>query len=199
VSDPQLVLWYSFEPGVANFGLDSVITAIGLAVFGADFAPLDPPDRLAQVKRLLGQLRVLLVWDNFETVREMADPAGATAPLDEAGRTALKGFLDWVRDHSASTVIITSRAQENWLGQVRIEVAGLKRAEAAEYGSYLLAPYPDAQRRRERRSFGDLLDWLDGHPLAMRLTLPRLATIDPAELLAGLRGTKPLSTCAVRR
>ena len=41
VDDPRLVFWHSFEPGVASFGLDGVITAIGLAVFGADFARLD--------------------------------------------------------------------------------------------------------------------------------------------------------------
>ncbi|HEV3295723.1 MAG TPA: tetratricopeptide repeat protein, partial [Streptosporangiaceae bacterium] len=55
-----------------------------------------------------------------------------------------------------------------------------------------LAPYPAAQARRAHRSFGDLLDWLDGHPLSMRLTLPRLDTTGPGELLAGLRGTTPL-------
>jgi tetratricopeptide (TPR) repeat protein len=193
VDDPRLVCWHSFEPGVASFGLDGVITGTGLAVFGADFARLDPPQRLAQVKRLLGQLRVLLVWDNFESVREMPDPAGATPPLDEAGCAALKGFLEWVRDHSRSAVIITSRAQEDWLGQVRrIPVGGLNRAEAAQYAGHLLAPFPAARERRERRSFGELLGWLDGHPLAMRLTLPRLDTADPAELLAALRGTTPL-------
>ena len=136
---------------------------------------------------------MLLVWDNFETVREMPDPAGATPPLDEAGCAALQEFLEWVRDHSPSAVIITSRAQEDWLGQVRrIGVGGLNRAEAAEYAGHLLAPYPAAQARRERRSFGELLDWLDGHPLAMRLTLPRLDTTDPADLLAALQGTTPL-------
>jgi tetratricopeptide (TPR) repeat protein len=193
VDDPRLVFWHSFEPGVASFGLDGVISGTGLAVFGADFARLDPPGRLAQVKRLLGQLRVLLVWDNFESVREMPDPAGATPPLEEAGCAALKGFLEWVRDHSRSVVIITSRAQEDWLGQVRrIGVGGLNRAEAAEYAGYLLAPFPAARERRERRSFGELLEWLDGHPLAMRLTLPRLDTADPADLLAALRGTIPL-------
>ena len=46
--------WHSFEPGVASFGLDGVITGLGLAVFGADFARLDPPQRLDAVKRLLG-------------------------------------------------------------------------------------------------------------------------------------------------
>ncbi len=193
VDDPRLVCWHSFEPGVASFGLEGVITALGLAVFGADFARLDPPQRLDAVKRLLGQYRVLLVWDNFESVREMPDPAGVTPPLEEAGCAALKGFLEWVRDHSSSTVLITSRAQEGWLGEVRrIEVGGLNRAEAAQYAVHLLAPFPAAQRRRERRSFGELLEWLDGHPLAMRLILPRLDTADPADLLAALRGTTPL-------
>ena len=193
VDDPRLVFWHSFEPGVASFGLDGVITALGLNVFGTDFARLDPPQRLETVKQLLAQYRVLLIWDNFESVREMPDPAGATLPLDEAASAALQGFLGWVRDHSRSTVLVTSRAQESWLGQVRrIGVGGLNRTEAALYAGHLLEPYPAAQRRREHRSFVDLLDWLDGHPLAMRLTLPRVDTIDPGDLLAALRGTSPL-------
>ena len=135
---------------------------------------------------------MLLVWDNFESVREMPDPAGATPPLDEAGCAALKSSWSGCAIIPASAVIITSRAQEDWLGQVRrIPVGGLNRAEASQYAVHLLAPFPAAQRRRERRSFGELLEWLDGHPLAMRLTLPRLDTTDPADLLAGLRGTTP--------
>ena len=193
VDHPRLVFWHSFEPGLATFGLDGVITEIGLEAFGADFARLDTPERLEAVKRLLAQYRVLLIWDNFESVREMPDPAGATPPLDETGCNTLKAFLDWVRDHSASVVLATSRAQEDWLGQVRrIAVGGLNLTEAAQYAGHILEPYPAAQRRRQRRSFASLLDWLDGHPLAMRLTLPRLDAIDPSELLAALRGTAPL-------
>jgi len=193
VSDPRLVVWHSFEPGVASFGLDGVVNGIGLEVFGADFARLEAPQRLAAVRNLLAQYRALLVWDNFESVREMPDPDGATRPLDEAEAGRLREFLDWIRDHSASTVVITSRAREDWLGEVRrIEVGGLNRTEAAQYAGHLLAPYPAAQARREQRSFGELLDWLDGHPLAMRLTLPRLGEIGPAELLGGLRGTVSL-------
>ena len=195
VDDPRLVLWHSFEPGVASFGLDGLITGLGLDIFGAGFGRLDAGQRLDAVRRLLAEHRVLLVWDNFETVREMPDPDGATPPLDEEGCAALKGFLAWVRDHSRSAVIITSRTPEGWLGQVRrITVGGLNRAEAARYADHLLAPYPSAQAGRERRSFGELLDWLDGHPLAMRLTLPRLDTTDPAELLSALQGTTPLPT-----
>ena len=193
VSDPRLVFWHSFEPGVATFGLDGVITSLGLATFGPNFARLDHASRLSKVQQLLTQLRVLLVWDNFESVRELPDPAGATPPLDEDGCAALKGFLEWVRDHSASTVLITSRAQEGWLGDVRrIRVGGLNRAEAAEYATHLLSSYPAAQVRRGERTFGDLLQWLDGHPLAMRLTLPRLDAVEPDDLMADLRGTVPL-------
>ncbi len=192
-SDPQLVVWHSFEPGVASFGLDGVITGIGLGTFGTDFAPLETPQRLDAVKRLLTQYRCLLVWDNFESVTEMPDPAGATPPLDGLGCTQLREFLHWIRDHSGSTVIITSRAREDWLGEVRrIAVGGLNRAEAVEYSGLLLAPFSAVQARREQRSFGELLDWLDGHPLSMRLTLPRLEDVEPADLLAGLRGTIPL-------
>jgi tetratricopeptide (TPR) repeat protein len=194
VDDPRLVAWHSFEPGVASFGVDGMITAIGLDMFGTDFARLDPAERLGAVKQLLGQYQGLLVWDNFESVAEMPDPAGATPRLDEAGRWRLREFLGWVRDHSASTVIITSRAREDWLGEVRrIEVGGLNRAEAARYAGRLLDPYPAARQRRQRPSFGQLLEWLDGHPLAMRLTLPRLETTEPARLLAALRGTAPLT------
>ena len=193
VDDPRLVVWHSFEPGVATFGLDGVITSLGLAVFGADFARLEAGERLGAVQRLMERHRVLLVWDNFESVKEMPDPTGVTPPLDAPGCAALKEFLDQVRQHSRSTVIITSRAAEDWLGQVRrIGVGGLNRAEAAEYAGYLLAPFPAAQARRERRSFGELLEWLSGHPLAMRLTLPRLDTTDPGDLLAALQGTTPL-------
>ena len=195
VSDPRLVFWHSFEPGVATFGLDGVIASLGLSAFGDDFARLDRAQRVDQVKQLLKQARVLLVWDNFETVAEMPDPAAATPPLDADGCAELREFLDWVRGHSASMVLITSRAPENWLGPVhRIEVGRLNRAEATEYAGLLLAPFPAASARREQRSFADLLEWLDGHPLAMRVTLPRLDATEPSGLLAGLQGTIPLPT-----
>ena len=193
VDDPRLVFWHSFEPGASSSGLDRVITGIGLELFGADFARLAPEERLEAVKQVLGQYRALLLWDNFESVREMPDPGEATPTLDRADRTALKDFLEWVRDHSSSVLIITSRAQEGWLGQVRrIGVGGLSRMEAAEYAGYLLAASPVAQVQRERRSFADLLDWLDGNPLAMRVVLPLLNRTDPAVLLAGLRGASPV-------
>jgi hypothetical protein len=194
VEDPRLVHWHSFEPGVASFGLNEVIAAIGLQLFGADFARLDPARRLDAVKQLMAEHRMLLVWDNFESVKEMPDLAGATPPLGEAECGQLREFLQWVRDHSTSAVIVTSRAKEDWLGDIRrIPVGGLSRTEAAQYATRLLAPFPAAQRHRKRRSFGELLEWLDGHPLAMRLTLPRL---EPVRIL--MWGVAGVTGCILR-
>ncbi|HEU0089728.1 MAG TPA: CHAT domain-containing protein [Pseudonocardiaceae bacterium] len=53
VDRPDWVIWHSFEPGVASFGLDGVVAAIGLRVFGTDFAQLDPTQRRAVVLKLL--------------------------------------------------------------------------------------------------------------------------------------------------
>jgi hypothetical protein len=65
MDDPRFVFWHSFEPGVASFGLAGVITGIGLAVFGADFAALQPDDRRRAVQNLLAAHRLLLIWDSF--------------------------------------------------------------------------------------------------------------------------------------
>ena len=80
MDDPRFVFWHSFEPGVASFGPAGVITEIGLAVFGAGFAALQPDDRRRAVQNLLAEHRLLLIWDSFQAVRSMPDPGGATPP-----------------------------------------------------------------------------------------------------------------------
>ena len=50
---------------VASFGPAGVITGIGLAVFGAGFAALQPDDRRRAVQNLLAAHRLLLIWDSF--------------------------------------------------------------------------------------------------------------------------------------
>ena len=193
VDQPEWVFWRSFEPGEASFGLDGVITEIGLALHGPEFAQLDDDARRTWVQNALAEHRMLLMWDNFESVREMPDPGRVTLPLDDPGSAEIRDFLAQLAVHGKSAVVITSRTREDWLGPIRrIEVGGLTRSEAVEYADVLLAGSPAAQQRRAQRSFGELQEWLDGHPLAMRLTLPRLDTTDPADLLAELRGTTPI-------
>ena len=203
---PEWVFWHSFEPGLASFGLDGVITEIGLAVFGPGFARLDAAQRISVAEGFLRDHGALLIWDNFESVRSVPDPAATTPPLDEAG-CQLRGFLQRLAAGGRSAVLVTSRSEETWLDDGvapgpggaavpvtlrRIRVAGLTPEEATQYAGDLLAPYPAATPRRADRAFGELMQWLDGHPLSMRLVLPHLDTTAPAALLAGLQGTAPL-------
>ena len=201
VERPGWVFWHSFEPGLASFGLAGVISEIGLAVFGAGFAQLDEDQRTGVVEEFLRERRALLIWDNFESVRSLPDPAAATPPLEEIGCDQLRGFLHRLATGARSTVLITSRTTETWLNDTspaspgelrRITVNGLLPQEAAEYADELLAPYPAAAPRRASRTFGELMEWLDGHPLSMRLILPHLNTTDPKVLLEGLQGIGPL-------
>ena len=207
VERPEWVFWHSFEPGLASFGLDGVIAEIGLTVFGPDFVRLDAAQRTGVVEGFLRDHRALLIWDNFESVRSVPDPSAATPPLDEAGCQQLRGFLQKLAAGRCSAVLVTSRSDEPWLNASagsgpggaavpvtlrRIRVAGLAPEDATVYAGDLLAAYPAAAARRADRAFGELMQWLDGHPLSMRLVLPHLDTTGPGVLLAGLQGTAPL-------
>jgi tetratricopeptide (TPR) repeat protein len=207
VERPEWVFWHSFEPGLASFGLDAVIAEVGLAVFGPDFARLDNTQRGGVVEGFLRDHRALLIWDNFESVRSIPASSEAMPPLDEAGCQQLRGFLQTLAAGGHSAVLVTSRSDEPWLGDGtgpgrsgatapvilrRIQVDGLTPEEATQYAGDLLAAYPAAAPRRADRAFGELMQWLDGHPLSMRLVLPHLDTTNPGVLLAGLHGTAPL-------
>jgi len=189
---PEWVFFHSFEPGLASFGLDGVVTEIGLRRYGADFVgkTRDAAHRREVILKLLRDHRMLLIWDNFETVRELPDATGATPPLDAAQQQHMRDFLSALaREGGKSGVIITSRTPENWLGDVRrLPLGGLTASEAAEMAEDVLRPYPEARGQRQDRSFADLLDWLKGHPLSLRLLLPQLETTSAPHLLEGLKG-----------
>ena len=191
VDRPEWVLFHSFAPGTATFGLDAAVTEIGLAVWGADFLrkAATPAQREAAVLRLLRDRRLLLIWDNVESLRSMPD--AASGPLPQAECDRLRRFLDELRAPGGrSGVILTSRAPEDWLcdGLRRIEIGGLDAEAAAELADDLLKDLPLATQRRKERSFKALMDWLEGHPLSLRVLLPKLETMPPAALLAALQG-----------
>jgi tetratricopeptide (TPR) repeat protein len=192
VENPEWIFFHSFEPGVASFNLDGVVTEIGLQLFGPDFVgrTRDAAQRRELILMALREQRMLLIWDNFETVRELPDVTGATPPLDAAQQQRMRDFLtELARENGKSGVIITSRTPEYWLGDVRRhELGGLTAGEAAEMARDVLRPYPQARMRQRDRAFADLLNWLDGHPLSLRLLLPHLETIPAATLLDGLKG-----------
>ncbi len=198
VDQPGWVIWHSFEPGIASFGLPALLATIGLRVYGPGFGRLDLSARRNAVRELFEQRRLLLVCDNLEAAWSMPDPTGATPPLGDAELAELRDFLVDAAAGGRSTVLVTSRTPEDWLGDVcRIRLGNLTFRESAQYADALVAASPRARASRAQRAFAELLTELDGHPLSMRLLLPHLETLAPEEILAGLRGTGPLPADAM--
>ena len=115
---PDWVFFHSFEPGLASFGLDGVLTAIGLKLFGDDSsAGRRDPGTGGRWSGNAERHRMLLIWDNFECVYSMADPASRRrrSTRRSAGRCA--AFLAEVAAEGCSRLIITSRSEEDWLGR----------------------------------------------------------------------------------
>lgn len=194
VDQPEWIFWHSFGPGDANCELDEIVKKIGMKLPIKDFATLDARQRRTAVLQELSEHRMLLIWDGFEAVRTMRDRAHAMHPSNGKSQAELRGFLEDLAEHGSSVVLITSRTPEDWLGDVgHIRVRGLEKREAAEYADTLFAHHPHARGRRTRQAFGSLMEFLDGHPLSMKLILPRLDAVDPEVLLGGLRGTVPLA------
>ena len=206
LDDPRLVFFHSFEPGLPTFGLDLIVNEI-MARFGNAQAYLEAGttrERAELALKLFRQARCLLIWDNFETVASMPEPGQATPPLDEAKKAELLWFIGELRK-SKSALLITSRSEEAWLGGpesiVRCEVGGLAERDALQYADHLLAPHAQASANRaaEPKSFKELIDYLGGHPLSLKLILPRLSEMLPSALLAGLKGQGPLPPALRRR
>ena len=195
LADPRLVFFHSFEPGLPTFGLDLIVNEI-MARFGQTEAYLaagTTKERAELILQVLRQHRGLLIWDNFEMVASMPELGQATPPLDDAKKAELLWFIGELRK-SKSALFITSRSEERWLGGpesfVRCEVGGLTKRDALQYADHLLAPHAQASARRaaEPNAFKELIDYLGGHPLSLKLILPRLSEASPSALLAGLKG-----------
>ena len=187
VERPDWVFWHSFEPGVASFGLDGVVSEIGWSLYGREFLQLDEDHRRAVVLNELKKRRMLLVWDNFESVRSMPDTGRATPPLDEEECAALREFLVEVAAGDGSSVLITSRTTEDWLGDVRrIQVGGLLAHEAAEYADVLLAPSSSSGAARRAPT--------SAAPGAVRRSAPTTET----QKFCGSRSSRPAGTHATR-
>ncbi len=106
------------------------------------------------VGRLLAEQRLLLllIWDNFETVRSMPDPAGATAPLDAAGCGEMRAFLARLAANGKTAVIITSRTSEDGLSPVRrIPVSGARHPKSRSQ-DHQRAPLHRRIQRATRRA-----------------------------------------------
>ena len=177
-------LWFTFqEIRSAEF----VFNRMGEALFGPQFITAEMGAKLDALAEVFRENRFLIVWDNFEVVRGIpSTPVAAT--LSGEDQVLLKTFLAKLRG-GQSKVIITSRSDEEWLeftNRYEIPLGGLQGEERWDYCEIILRDLGLTIDRKDA-DLVTLMDLLGGHPLAMRVILPRLAKQKASALIQALQ------------
>ena len=180
---PGGVFYTSFDAGA---GLDRVLHETGTAVAGLDFGDL----RAAERRRwLLGYLQdndTLLVWDRLENLAGF--PAGVPGILEDSELEELNTFLSEVAETGRTQVLLVSRQRESWLSALHSEhrLGGLDGHDRIEFGVRLMEE-TGVDSGRLGPEYLELLELVNGHPLAMEVAIPLLGEVPASVLLGELR------------
>ena len=176
------MIWFRFDDSMRN--AEYVINRLGEALLGTQLIALKLPQRLAALAQVLRENRLLIIWDNFEVVRGM--PGGSIpGTMGKGDQDLLQRFLAALRG-GKTKVLLTSRSPEDWLdasNRFAVSIGGLRGEERWEYCSAILRDL-GLRVDREDGHLAELMDQLDGHPLAMRVLLPELERAPARELIS---------------
>ena len=171
--------WFSFrEIHSARY----MLNRLGEEVLGADFARTPPEQGFNDLTVALRKRRHVIIWDNFESAVGIPG-SSISASLSKSDLDVLAHFLDKLRG-GATKVLITSRSAEDWLGPERrflLRLPGLDTQERWDFCE-LLVKNLGLKVNREDPALIDLIDELQGHPLAMRVVLSQLEKRSAAEV-----------------
>ena len=172
-------LWFAFDDiRSAEFVVNRLVTVC----LGHDAIALPMEQKLPQLIRALRELRLLVVWDNFESVAGIEGTALNPA-LTEADRTVLKSLLQQLRGASQDPhhQPLSGRVAHIHRG-VRLPLLGLR---GEDVWAYCDAVVRDLGLKLDRNDPDclELLNELDGHPLALRAVLMQLAEDSAREIL----------------
>ncbi|WP_029630669.1 CHAT domain-containing tetratricopeptide repeat protein, partial [Zavarzinella formosa] len=190
-------LWFDFrEVRSAEY----VLNRIGEALTGKpEFATHKVEEKLAFLADACRGNPVRIVWDNFESARGI-DGTAMTGNLSDDDAKLLKEFLTRLRG-GRTKVLITSRSAEEWLGITNIgkpvSLGGLDGEERWEFANAVLGDFDLRQNlAKPNPHVKELVEMLKGHPLAMRVMLPKLANRPAAQLIADLETNLAKQTLA---
>ena len=182
------VFYTAFDSGA---GLERVIHEAGTSIAGLKFADMPAEERHRWLVSYLQDQPSLLIWDGLEQVAGFPNPEAAL--LDQAECSKLNAFLQEVVSGGQSWILLVSRRNsENWLTaphQVH-QLKGLDRRGALELGGKILdkaglmeTPRSQSIQSRLGPDYLELLDLVDGHPLALQIALPMLKELPASTLV----------------
>ena len=182
---PEGVFHTNFDVGA---GLDKALHEIGTALAGLEFGDLSAVARRRWLVEYLREHQTLLVWDSVENLAGF--PAAGTGLLEDDELKELNEFLTELGAEGGQTsVLLVSRSSdEAWLsaphGSYLLE--GLSGMDRVEFATRLMEE-TGVDPARLGPEFIELMDLVEGHPLAMEMAVPLIKDVPASVLLTELR------------
>ena len=182
---PDGVFHTTFDVGA---GLEKALHETGSALAGLEFGDLSAAARRQWLLEYLREHQTLLVWDGVENLAGFPSPG--TGLLEEGELADLDGFLTELAAEGGNTrvLLVSRRDSEPWLsthhGNYLLE--GLKGQDRVEFATRLMEEC-GVDPARLGAEFIELLDLVEGHPLAMEVAIPLLKDVPASVLLTELR------------
>jgi len=163
-----------------------VVNYTGSHFFKNDFLTADMNEKIEALAEVLNRKRIIVVWDNFEVVAGI-EGTYIKPTLSERDRAILLSLVEKIRAEKGK-ILITSRSEEEWLGiqRMRVSISGLGGEEMWEYCEAILHNL-GIEINREDPDQLELMTLLDGHPLAMRVILPKLEKMTAQQVIDAIR------------
>ena len=184
VTFPGGVFYTAFEASHPA-GIERVVHEIGTAVAGLDFANIPANQQRQWVTTYLQQNASLLVWDNVENVAGFPD--GSPGLLDETELPGLAAFLSEVTTGPVGSrgLLLSRRPSESWLSvpHTSVRLDGLMEADRNGLAAAVMEKVA-VPASRVGNDFGELMELLQGHPLAMQVAIPPVKEV-PASVAVG--------------
>ena len=187
VAYPDGVFYTAFEASQPA-GIERVVHEIGTAVAGLNFADMPAAQQRQWVLAYLQQNPSLLIWDNVENVAGF--PEGSPGLLEEGELPDLAAFLGEATTGPVGTsaLLLSRRESEEWVTApyTSLRLDGLTNSD--QFGlAAVLMDKGGVPANRAGTDFGELLEALDGHPLAMQIAIPLVKEV-PASVVVGELG-----------
>ena len=181
---PDGVFFTAFNVGA---GLDKALHEVGTSLAGLDFGDLSASARRRWLLEYLREHQTLLVWDGIENLAGFPNTGSGLLEGDELSE--LDDFLaDLAGDGGQTKVLLVGRRDsEHWLSTPHGSHAldGLSGQDLIEFSTRIMEE-ADVDPARLGPEYLELLNLLEGHPLALELAIPLLKDVPASVLLSEL-------------
>lgn len=179
------VLWLDFQH---IYNIDDVLELLSQDfALNISFHNLKVEEKFIKISQYYKDNSFLIVWENFQIVSGVSG-LGVRPQLSANDRKVIVDFMDQLIGGKTKIVIISCRI-ESWLDIEKLRTINLGCFTSHERHSYcgnIFEP-EDKKMKDVDKDFLELMRFLDGHPLSMRIVLPLLNKYSVKRVLSAFR------------